>query len=66
MARLTPIEHKVLKVLVERNRFITAREVASRAKVSWNTADRYIRRFYQKGWLSRYTSGNRIYWKARI
>jgi Mn-dependent DtxR family transcriptional regulator len=62
---LPPIEHKILKVLVERQWFMSTREIAYRARVSWNTADIYLRRFYDRGWVSKRVIGNRYYWKAR-
>ncbi|MCD6371329.1 MAG: hypothetical protein J7L39_01260 [Candidatus Aenigmarchaeota archaeon] len=66
MTRLNPIEHKILKVLIQRRVFMSTREIARRARVSWNTAFVYLNRFYNRGWLSRKKVGNRIYWKARV
>ena len=65
MAKLVPIEHKVLKTLLERKRFMSTREISVRARISWHTASKYLKRFSNKGWLSRRTIGNRVFWKAK-
>lgn len=62
---LPPIEHKILKVLVERRWFISTSEIADISGVSWNTADVYLKRFYTRGWVLRKVVGNRCYWKAK-
>lgn len=45
---------------------MTTREVAMISGVSWNTASRYLKYFNNKGWISRKTVGNRVYWRARV
>ena len=63
--KLTPIEHKILKTVVENNIFMSTREIALRSGVSWNTAFVYLKRFYNRGWLSKKTVGKRVYWKIK-
>ncbi len=63
---LKPIGNKVLRVVVNRRTFISTKEVAEKSGVSWNTALTYLRKFYNKGWLSKKSVGNRTYWKARV
>lgn len=65
MAQLNPIESKILGYLLKRKTFATTAMVAKGARVSWNTAEAYLRLFYGRGWLSRKQIGRRVYWKAR-
>jgi len=61
---LTPIEHKILKVMLERKRYMTSRKIARLSRISWNTAKSYLNEFYDMGWVTYKKRGNRIYWKA--
>jgi predicted transcriptional regulator len=62
--KLRPQEARILKVLLEHSYSLNTTQVADRANVSWNTSDKYLKRFYRKRWVSKKTRGNRIYWKA--
>ena len=66
MTKLKPIEHKILKCLVESNTFLSTREVSIFSGVSWNTADNYLKSFHEKKWIMRRPVGKRTYWKAKV
>lgn len=65
-SELSPIEYKILKVLVQEGKYMTTSEISKVCKISWNTALKYVKKFYNKKWLSKRTVGNRIYWKAIV
>lgn len=56
-------EARILTVLIKAERFMTTAEVARKATMSWNTAEKYLTRMHEEGWLQRKgkTTG---YWKA--
>ena len=60
-----PNESKILIVLVKNGDFMTTAQVASEAKMSWNTALFYLKEFYKRGWVEK--EGERtIYWRALV
>jgi DNA-binding MarR family transcriptional regulator len=59
--KLTPAEKAILTVLLRRESWLNTSQIAELAQVSWNTADKYIKKMYNRGWLSK----NGKYWKAR-
>lgn len=58
---ITTHEKAILRVLLKRKGWLNTTQIAIRARMSWNTAIKYLERMYNRGWLSR--KGN--YWKAR-
>lgn len=58
---ISPYERDILRVLLRRKGWLNTTQIADMTDMSWNTAIKYLRRLYNKGWLSK--SGN--YWKAR-
>lgn len=64
MAHLKPQEAQVLKALLEHNFYLNTTQVAKLAKLSWNTADKYLKDFHKRGWIFHKTRGNRDYWYA--
>ena len=48
--------------MLENNCWTTIGRVAHITKFSWNTVDKYIKRFYNRGWISK----NRGYWRAKM
>lgn len=59
---LNPHEGIILLVIVKSNRWMNTTEVSKLARCSWNTAYKYLLRFYEMGWVER--KGN--YWKALL
>ncbi len=63
MAEMNPQEKQILKVLLE-NQFISTRQVAEKANLSWNTAKKYLDIFLERGWISHHSMSGKDYWKA--
>jgi predicted HTH transcriptional regulator len=63
MTELNPQEKQILKVLLE-NPYITTRQVAQKAKISWNTAKKYLDKFLENKWIEHQGKGKKDYWKA--
>jgi transcription initiation factor IIE alpha subunit len=61
---LKPREKRILRVLLEHNHSLTTTQIANLARISWNTAKKYLIAFYQKGWIVMKPAGNRTYWRA--
>lgn len=61
---LKPQESSILKALLEHNYFLNTTQVAEEANVSWNTANKYLKKFYDQGWIAKMERGNRDYWRA--
>lgn len=61
MVELTAFEHKILTIMLKKNRWMTATEIAKFGKMSWNTAHKYLNTIYGRRWISK--RGN--YWRAR-
>lgn len=51
MAQINPQEKSILTVLLKYDRFLPAAFIARKAKVSWNTADKYLRIMHEEGWV---------------
>tara|TARA_Y100000310_G_C20654778_1_gene801405 strand:- start:603 stop:806 length:204 start_codon:yes stop_codon:yes gene_type:complete len=64
MSELNPIESKILTYLLKRESFATTAKVARGARISWNTAEIYLKEFYKKGWVDVRKRGRTIYWRA--
>ncbi len=62
--QLNPQESKILKALLEHNYYLNTTQVANAANVSWNTADKYLKKFNKRGWIEKKPRGNRDYWRA--
>ena len=65
MVQLNPIESKILTYLLKRKSYATTTQVARGSKISWNTADNYLKEFGRRGWVELRNIGTRKYWKVR-
>lgn len=61
--KLSPIESKILTVLIKDGDYMTTAQVAEGAQISWNTAFAYLKKFEIKGWVER-IGDTTVYWKA--
>jgi len=61
---LKPQELQILKALLEHDYHLSTTQVAEIAKVSWNTADKYLNKFKKMHWIEKKKKGNRCYWRA--
>lgn len=57
-------DKNILKVLLENGYFMTTREVAKKAEISWNTAIYRLRQLYQKGLINHDKRGKKELWEA--
>jgi predicted transcriptional regulator len=64
MSILNPREHKILKALLEHNYRLTTTQVSKIANMSWNTVNKYLNKFYEKGWIDKQPKGKWVYWRA--
>jgi len=64
--RLTPIQLRILSVLIKSFYPLTTNQVAKVAVISWNTAESYLISFHKCGWVDKKMSGRTIYWKPII
>lgn len=64
--QLKPQESRILKALLEHDYSLNTTQVAEFANVSWNTADKYLNKFYDLGWIEKMERGNRDYWRAYL
>jgi hypothetical protein len=62
-AELNAVERQILKVLLE-NPFISTRQVAAKAGVSWSTAKKCLDSFRERMWVEYRSRKSREYWKA--
>ena len=60
---LNPYESKILTVLIKRQKFLNTSEIAKMSKISWNTAEKYLNKMNDQGWLEK-KGRSKIYWKA--
>lgn len=58
---ITPYERDILNILLRRKGWVNTTKISELTNMSWNTAIKYLKRMYGRGWLSK--SGN--YWKVR-
>jgi predicted transcriptional regulator len=64
-SRLSPIDHKIIKALLESDEYLSTKEIAKLAgEISWNTALLHLNILYHKGWIERKVIGNRQYWRG--
>jgi DNA-binding MarR family transcriptional regulator len=61
---LKPQEIQILKTLLEHDYHMNTTQVAKITGISWNTADKHLKKFYELGWIERVERGNRDYWRA--
>jgi Fic family protein len=57
-------ELAIIKALLENPYYISTTGVSKLAKVSWNTALKYLNAAYSKNWIAKAQRGNRTYWRA--
>ena len=62
--RFRPQEKQVLKSLLEHNFTMSTTQVARRANVSWNTANKYLREFNRRNWIAHSRRGKKKLWRA--
>jgi len=60
---LDPLEARILAVLIQNEGFLNTAEVAREARVSWNTALAYLKKFYRDGWVEK-KGRKTVYWRA--
>ncbi len=58
---LRPQEKAILVSLLKRKSWANTTQLAKSSDVSWNTADKYLKRMYGRGWLKKDSN----FWKAR-
>ncbi|HIH25764.1 winged helix-turn-helix transcriptional regulator [Candidatus Woesearchaeota archaeon] len=63
---LNPYERAILSVLLNSRRSLTTGEIAERSRISWNTAEKYLKYLMERGWVKRSQWGSRYYWKAIV
>jgi len=61
---LKPQELRILKTLLEHNYYLSTTQVAKKANISWNTANKYLKEFRKLKWIDKMVRGNRVYWRA--
>ena len=61
MVNLSTYERVILSILLRNKGWLNTTQIATRGKMSWNTAHNYLVKMYNRGWLSK--KGN--YWKAK-
>lgn len=60
--KLNKYEKRILEELLVRRYWQNTKNIAERTRISWNTAKKYLDRFYEKGWLRK----KGIYWKVKL
>ncbi|MDA3836405.1 MAG: hypothetical protein PF542_02170 [Nanoarchaeota archaeon] len=53
MIELSHFEKTILVILLKKNHWLNASEIAKSGNMSWNTADKYLQKLYTRGWLSK-------------
>jgi Mn-dependent DtxR family transcriptional regulator len=61
--KLSPIEAKILTVLIKKDDYMNTTEIAREVKISWNTAFNYLNKFEEKGGVEKMGEGT-VYWRA--
>lgn len=62
---LTEYDRRILTILIREGRFLTTAQIAEKTRMSWNTAEKYLRRMKYKGWVER--RGDVVgYWKVIV
>jgi len=62
--KLNTKERAILKVLFEVRRPLTIGKVAEISGLSWNTVEKYIKKFHTLGWIIKYQKKKREYYSA--
>jgi len=57
--KLNPSEKSVLKALLENSFKLSTTRVAKEANISWNTAEKYLKQFQEKGWVKHRKRGQK-------
>lgn len=65
MTEINSIQARILTVLIKSGRFMSTREVAQKASISWNTADAYLKKMLDNYWVEKKGRGT-SYWKAIV
>jgi len=60
--KINPIDHKIIKTMLEEGGPLTTREIARESEISWNTALIHLEKMRDKGWVRSIERGNRLYW----
>lgn len=58
-------ENAILRTLFYSRREMTAGEIATSTGISWQTADKHLKKLMKKGIVSKRSVGNRTYWKLK-
>ncbi len=61
MVNISTYEREILSILLRNRGWLNTTQIATKSKMSWNTALKYLDKMYNLGWLSK--KGN--YWKAK-
>lgn len=64
--KLNPIERRLLQILVVQRAILNKNELAQRSGISWNTAEKYIKKLQNRGWVGQKKIGSITYFFARI
>ena len=56
-------EKRVINVLYNANRPLTTTQVAKKAEMAWVTADKYLQKLLNDGYVLNRRYGNAVYWK---
>ncbi len=64
--KLNPIERRIIQILIVQRGLLNKNELAQRARVSWNTAEKYITKLQNRGWIGQKKIGSITYFYARI
>jgi len=64
MYEINPIERSILTTLLKTGRYLTTSKIAERSKISWNTAEDYLKEMQERRWVKKVKVGRRLYWRA--
>jgi DNA-binding IclR family transcriptional regulator len=53
MVNISSYERTILSILLRNRGWLNTTQIATRGKMSWNTAYNYLVRMYNHGWLSK-------------
>ncbi len=62
--RINPIERRILQVLLINGGLLNKNEIAGKAGISWNTAQTYLNKLYNRGWVRTKRKGKISYYFA--
>jgi Mn-dependent DtxR family transcriptional regulator len=58
-------DRDILRALLIHGGYMNKHQIATQLRISWVTVDRKLERLYNKGYLSRTSKGNVIYYKIK-